>query len=186
MRIVGVSRSAGDVKTALETAKKEINEKLEGLNGRITRFNASVDAGVGGASVEVTVCVEGIDPVEKKILGVNERGVGEQGALKRAEQAINEKLEKTQGEVAGFHVKTITTPLQRTYTTIIAAVNKYRRIDPKGLHVKQRRERLKGVIRSLGDNPHALNISKVAEIFDVSRDIIYRDLEELGYRRIKE
>jgi predicted DNA-binding transcriptional regulator YafY len=35
----------------------------------------------------------------------------------------------------------------------------------------------------LGDSPATINIARVAEIFGVSRSIIYRDLEALGFDR---
>jgi DeoR/GlpR family transcriptional regulator of sugar metabolism len=39
------------------------------------------------------------------------------------------------------------------------------------------------MLRLLNNDPKAINLVRVAKIFGVSRDTIYRDLEELGIKR---
>ena len=48
--------------------------------------------------------------------------------------------------------------------------------DPEGANTQK-------TLELLGNAPNSLNIAHVAEIFGVSRSIIYRDLEALGYER---
>ncbi|MFQ6050546.1 MAG: hypothetical protein ACE5K4_02520 [Candidatus Hydrothermarchaeota archaeon] len=183
MRIVGVCKSGSDVKTALEKAGEEINKKLTGIGGNIEKMRVSIEAGVGGAVIEIALSVSGDNYAKKKVVFVNERGISEEQALKNAERKINNILKDLNGSIADFFVKTTTTPIPgRVYSTIIVAINENSQTEipvDKG----SRREILRNAISLLGGDPKALNISKVAEIFTVSRDIIYKDLEELGYKR---
>ena len=56
-------------------------------------------------------------------------------------------------------------------------------VKPPSKDTKARRRRIKKTIELLGNAPTALNIARVAQIFGVSRSIIYRDLEALGFDR---
>ncbi len=183
MRVVGVCKSGSDVKTALERAGEDINKKLAGMGGSIEKMLVGIEAGVGGAVIEIAISVSGENYVRKKIVFANERGISEEQALRNAEKNINNVLKDLDGDIADFFVKTTSTPIPgRVYSTIIVAINENSQMEipvDKG----SRREILKNAISLLGGDPKTLNISKVAEVFTVSRDIIYKDLEELGYKR---
>ena len=46
-----------------------------------------------------------------------------------------------------------------------------------------RRQRIGKVLELLNNNPAAINIASVAEVFGVSRTIIYKDLDTIGFNR---
>jgi len=73
--------------------------------------------------------------------------------------------------------------VRRTYVTLIVAVNQRIPEEVGKLTADERRGRLAAAIHMLGNDPNAVNLSHVAKIFDVSRDVIYEDLKKLGTRR---
>ena len=96
-------------------------------------------------------------------------------------------MEKIKGEIAGLYVKLITPPLpKRTYATIIVAVNENlsKKIEKSNLY--ERRERLASVLSLLANDPKSINIARVAKVLGVSRDTIYKDLLDLGIKRVPE
>lgn len=172
------------VRPALEKVAAELNEKLAKVPGFITEMDADVSAGVAGASVRVTVVLDESDIRPKYILWANEVGGNEGIALRRAEEKVNARLNKLRGQVAGFHLQSIAPPLvRRTYITLIVAVNEQIQARVGKLTADERRERLAAVINMLGNDPNAVNLSHVAKMFDVSRDVIYEDLKKLGIKR---
>ena len=50
---------------------------------------------------------------------------------------------------------------------------------------KETMERIRKIVELLNNNPSALNVAKVAEVFGVSRTMIYKDLEALGFKRVQ-
>jgi hypothetical protein len=172
------------VKPALEKVAAELNEKLAKVQGFITKMDADVSAGVAGASVRITVVLDESDIRSKYILWANEVGGNEGIALRRAEEKINTRLSKLRGQVAGFHLQSIAPPLvRRTYVTLIVAVNEQIQAKVGRLTADERRERLAAAVQMLGGDPKTVNLSHLAKIFGVSRDVIYEDLKKLGAKR---
>jgi hypothetical protein len=184
LQILSSTHRAVSVKPALEKVVAELNEKLAKIPGYITKMDADVSAGVAGASVRVVVVVDESDIRPKYIIWANEVGGDEGSALRRAEEKVNAQLNKLRGEVAGFHLQSIAPPLvRRTYVTLIVAVNEKIPAKVGRLTADERRERLAAAIQMLGNDPNAVNLSHIAKIFDVSRDVIYEDLKKLGIKR---
>lgn len=184
MQILSSTHRAVSVKPALEKVAAELNEKLAKIPGYITKMEADIGAGVAGASVRVVVVVDESEIRPKYIIWANEVGGDEGSALRRAEEKINAQLGKLRGEVAGFHLQSIAPPLvRRTYITLVVAVNEQIPAKVGKLTADERRERLAAVIQMLGNDPNVVNLSHIAKIFDVSRDVIYEDLKKLGIKR---
>ncbi len=182
MRIISDSKTSIDVSSALDKLLKEVNEELKGVDGVITKLECDVSAGPAGASVSACLVVNGNEPRHKEIVGVNEKGVSREHAVKKATTKLNEIIAAKNGELADFFVKTIVTPLPgRVYTTIIAAINET--ILEEAQSVGVRRQRLRKTLELLNNNPSAINVAGVAEVFGVSRTIIYKDLDALGFKR---
>jgi hypothetical protein len=172
------------VRKALERAAAELNERLANTQGRITKLDANIDSGIAGATARIVAIVDESDFRPKCILWANEVGGSEEAALRRGQERINARLAKLRGEVAGFYLKFITPPLpKRTYATLIVAVNEEVPKKVGKLSLGERRERLAAVLRLLGNDSKAINLAEVAKTFGVSRDTIYRDLQELGMER---
>lgn len=185
MRVFSSVRRGGNVRKALERAAGELNEMLAGAQGRITEMDARVDSGIAGATARIVAVVDESDLRPKCILWANEVGRSEEVALRRAREKINAQLSKIRGEIAGFYLKFITPPLpKRTYATIIVAVNEEVTEKIGKLGMEERRERLAAVLRLLGNDPKAINLVRVAKAFGVSRDTIYKDLQDLGTKRV--
>ncbi|MEW6592282.1 MAG: HTH domain-containing protein [Candidatus Hadarchaeota archaeon] len=172
------------VQNALAWAANDINGVLANTPGRIARMDANIDFGISGATVRLTVAVDESDVGRKYIIWANEPGGNVQRALRRAQDKINVRLAKLHGEIVGFYQRFITPPLpKRIYATLILAVNERmpKKMDKVGLD--ERRERLAAVLQFLGNDPRTINLVQVAKTFGVSRDTIYKDLEDLGIKR---
>jgi hypothetical protein len=185
MKVISKSRSSGDVNSALERTIDDINEELKKVDGVITKLDCEVSAGPSGACVVITAVVNGDQPRKKWIVGVNERGVSREHSIKKSSEKLNRLLGDKNGEIVDIFSKTVVTPLPgRVYTTMIAAINEevMERVGDANI----RRQRLKKTLELLNNDPSAINIAKVAEIFGVSRSMIYRDLEVLGFARASE
>ena len=172
------------MRKALSKAATELNDKLAKMQGCITRMEASVGSGLTGGITRITLVVDESDVRPKCVFWVNEVGGSEAVALQRAQDKINARLAKLRGEIVGFYLKFITPPLtKRTYATLIVAVNEEMPKQVKKLSLGERRERLSVILRLLGNDSKAINLAQVAKSFGVSRDTIYKDLQELGMER---
>lgn len=172
------------MRKALEQVAAELNETLARTQGRITKLDVDTYSGVAGAIVRVVTVVDESDFRSKYIIWANEVGATDEKALRRAQEKINARLAKLHGEVAGFYLKFITPMIPKhTYATIIIAVNEQMPEKVGKLASEERRERLAAMLRLLGNDPKPINLVQVAKIFGVSRDTVYRDLEELGIKR---
>lgn len=172
------------VQKALEKTAAELNELLAKAPGRITKLDANIYSGISGATARMVVAVDGRDFRPKSIIWANEVGNSEESALRRAQEKINARLAKLHGEIAEFYLKFITPPLpKRTYATLIVAVNEDMPEKMGKLNPNERRERLAAMLRLLGNDSQAINLAHVARVFGVSRDTVYKDLEDLGIER---
>lgn len=182
MRVISRSKSALDVGNALDTLVSEINEELKSVDGVITKMDCDISLGPLGTNVNITLLVNGNHPRRKEIIGVNERGVNPEHSMKRATERLNKILESRSGEINDIFTQTIVTPLPgRVYTTIVVAINEdtIEAAQDAGM----RRQRLKKTLEMLNNDPSAINVASVAQIFGVSRTMIYKDLEALGFKR---
>lgn len=172
------------MRKALERTATEINGMLAKTQGRITKLDANVDSGISGATVRVVAIVDESDLRPKYILWANEAGGNDRTALRRAQEKINVQLAKLRGEIAEFYLKFINPPLpKRIYATLIVAVNEEVPEKVGKLGSGERRERLAAMLRLLGNDSKAINLAQVAKIFGISRDTVYKDLQDLGIER---
>lgn len=184
MQVLSCVQRAKSVRKALEQAVAKLNGRLEKTRGYITKMDASVDSGIAGATVRIITVVDESNVRPKSVLWANEAGRNEERALSRAREKINAQLARLHGEIVGFYWKFITPPIpKRTYATLIVAINEEVPEIVRKLSSDERRERLAVVLRLLGNTPKAINLVQVAKTFGVSRDTLYKDLQELGVER---
>lgn len=182
MKIISKTATGVDVGSALDKAVESINEELKKVGGVITSAEYEINLGVSGASVNITLAINGSEPRKKEVVGVNVRGYSREQSVKKAANLINSFLENKRGEIVSVYTKTIDTPLPgRVYTTMIVAINGYELEEVRDAEI--RRERIKRALELLNNDPSVINVARVAEVFGVSRTIIYRDLEALGFKR---
>lgn len=182
MRVISTSKSGPEVGVALDGVIAEMNEELKAIDGVISKTECDVSFGPLAVTVTSTVVINGDEPRHKELIGVNERGVSREHSMKKATEKLNQLLEGKTGEIADIFTKTIVTPLPgRVYTTIIAAINED--ILEAAHDANIRRQRIKRILQLVNNNPSAINIASVADIFGVSRTMIYKDLEALGFKR---
>lgn len=182
MGLISWTKGATTVSKALSATLENLNDELSRTDGLIHKMTCDLSAGPAGASVSVTLLVNGSEPRMKRVLGVNERGINREHAMRKATEKMNHLLGDIEGELVDVFVKTVVTPLPgRVYTTLIVAVNEDQLSEARDADM--RRQRIRKALELLGNNPSVLNVASVAEIFGVSRTIIYRDLEALGFRR---
>lgn len=187
VQILSCIRHGRNVKRALEKTTVEINESLSKIQGKITMLDANILSGISGATARVVVTVDESDYRTKYLLWANEAGGSEETALRRAREKLNSRLSKIRGDIVGFYMKFITPPIpKRTYASLIVAVNEEISDKVGKLSSEERRERLAALLRLLGNNPKTINLAQVARTFGVSRDTIYKDLQELGADRLPE
>lgn len=183
MFVVSKSKSEADVGTALDLLITEINAELEKVGGLISNIECDVSVGPLEASVSASVFIDGDEPRGKFLIGANEKGYNRENSMKKAQKRINSYLDEDSGSIAGAFVKTISSLPGRVYTTMIIGVNARSLKDAGGSDTAARRRRLKRGLEYLGDDPSVLNIAHLAALFGVSRPMIYKDLEALGYKR---
>jgi len=182
MRIISKTATGNDVGTALDKAIESINEELKKVDGIITSAEYEINLGVSGASVSITLAINGSEPRKKEVIGVNVRGYSRENSVAKAAKLINSFLENKRGEIVSVYTKTIDTPLPgRVYTTMIVAINE--EDTEEVMDAEIRRKRIKRALELLNNDPSVINVARVAEVFGVSRTIIYRDLEALGFKR---
>jgi len=182
MKIIARSTKSGDIGNSLNKCVREINEELKKVDGRITKAYADVAVIPSGGYVTINVVVSGDTPRKKSIVGINQAGKTLEMSMKKATGELNGIIARKEGEVVDVFTKTISAPLSgRMYTTIVAAINEEAFMPANNAAL--RRHRLRNMLGLLNNDPKAINISKVAEVFGVSRGIIYKDLEELGLKR---
>ncbi|WP_297498206.1 hypothetical protein [Thermococcus sp.] len=119
-------------------------------------------------------------PARKAILVDYSSGRGKEDAIKEVLGKVNGKM-PDDATIVGFEVKTYTTPVtRRTYAVAVVVYNTP--MDKKPLSkftVQERRQLLAGVLKAFEYNPRILNISELARVFEVSRDSIYYDIEQI-------
>jgi len=57
MKIISVTKTGGDVSSALEATIEEINKELKNVDGVISKTESDISAGPSGASVTITTAV---------------------------------------------------------------------------------------------------------------------------------
>ncbi|RMF88915.1 MAG: hypothetical protein D6733_07475 [Methanobacteriota archaeon] len=181
MNIIAAFERGHTVEEALDNAVKNVNEQLKMVDGQIDKIDFQVDVGYSGATVSVVLAINGDVPIHKEVLGVNQRGINNSQAIAKATQVLNNMLQHRKGVIRDFVVKNIEPIPGRAYTTIVVAINEDVIETPQD--ATGRRRRLKKALDLLSREQGTLNIAKVAEVFGVSRKMIYHDLEALGYSR---
>jgi hypothetical protein len=181
MNFVSAFDRGHTVEEALNGAVKNVNEQLKNVDGLIEDIDFQIDVGYSGATVSVAISLNGDEPLHTEIIGVNQRGINTGQSLKKATEAMNNSLSHRKGMIKGFAVENIEPIPGRAYSTIIAAINEDKIKEPSDSI--SRRRRIKKSLELLNREPSALNIAKVAEVFGVSRKMIYHDLEALGFDR---
>lgn len=184
MRLLSRTKGSTTVSDALEEVIKELNKELTEVDGLINKIACNISAGPAGASVTISIIVNGSEPRKKRVIGVNEKGINREHSMKKATEKLNKLLQGMDGELVDVYVKTIVTPVPgRVYTTIVGAVNES--LLEEAQSSSMRRLRIKKALELFNNNPSAINVASVAEVFGVSRTIIYKDLEALGFKRKK-
>jgi hypothetical protein len=181
MNIVAAFERGHTVEDALETAVSSVNEQLKSVDGLIDKIDFQVKVGYSGVTVSIVLSTNGDAPLHKEVIGVNQRGINSSQALKKATEVLNNNLLHRKGSIQNFVVKNIEPIPGRAYTTIVVAINEDVIESPQD--AIGRRRRLKKALDLLGRSEGTLNIAKVADVFGVSRKMIYHDLEALGFNR---
>jgi hypothetical protein len=182
MKVISKSRTSGDVNTALYEALVQMNKDLKNVAGVITKLGCEISVRPSGAYVSLTTVINGEQQSHKEIFGVNIRRVNRERSISNATEELNGLLKDKNGDIVDIYSKTAAALPGRFYTTMIAAINE-RAKEPAVKDAIGRRERIKKTLELLNNAPAAINIARVAEVFGVSRSMIYRDLEVLGFDR---
>lgn len=183
MPVISKSKSDNEVGKALSALIHEINKGLGQTGGLISNIECDVTAGPFDATVSISVFIDGDAPREKHIIGVNEKGYSRENSMAKAEKQVNSALEAFDGTIAGSYVTTMSSLPGRVYTTIIVALNGEGLNKNTVVDSEVRRKRIKKGLELLGNDPTVINVARLANTFGVSRTMIYKDLEYLGFKR---
>jgi len=184
LKVLGSIENGSTVEECLDRCAADLNDELSNVPGSIEGLECDVGAGPTGGNVRIVVFVGGERVRSKEIVWANCSGSNRENALSEALNRVNSETEDLEGEVADFHLDFISPPLpKRVYATLIVALNGKIPKKVDGLSPGERQERLLEVVTLLGGDPGVINISKVADAFDVSRETIYRDLHEIDFPR---
>ncbi len=184
LKLISSSKKGSNVKKALEEATKEVNKNLINEKGSIAKINLKTNVGLPGASVDLLVTIDDKKQVNKKIAWVNAGGSTEEKALQRAKEEINPKINEIDGELADSHIEYISPPMpKKIYVTILLGINEKVPEKTENLTKSERRARIRQIINLTGGNAKIINISELAKTFNVSRDVIYNDLNKLDIER---
>ncbi|HII67021.1 MAG TPA: HTH domain-containing protein [Thermococcaceae archaeon] len=163
---------------SVEGCLRELKEKakiLENMPGSIEKAKIELSF---GAFMGIRMALN-IDPTkiaEKYIIAEYTSG---KDIIKRLQEEMQKKIRDT--EVIDFTFGTYTMPVtRRKYAVGIAVVNKPKEKENfQNLSIEERRAILRKALELFGWNPKALNISEIARLFNVSRDSIYNDIEQI-------
>ncbi len=184
MEVITCSKKGNEVRKALKKAAEEVNEKLSKKTGSIAKIDVTTNVGLPGAKINLIVTIDDSKERSKKILWTNKGGASEEDALTKAKESINKKFESEKGELADSYIEYTSPPMpQKVYVTILLAVNGKVSKKTDNLTTQERRARINEMVNLAGGNPKTINISKMADCFNVNRDIIYNDLKKLGLKR---
>jgi len=184
LKVISSSKKESNVKKALKKATKELNKKLKTEPGSISKINLKTHVGLPGASIDLLTILDDKKHTSKKIAWVNSGGSTEKQALQQAEEKINPKISEIQGELADYHIEYISPPLpKKVYVTMLLAINEKIPESTENLTTSDRRARINQIISLTGGNAKSINISELANTFNVSRDVIYNDLKKLEIER---
>ncbi|WP_048160664.1 HTH domain-containing protein [Thermococcus sibiricus] len=164
--------------SSVEGCLKELREKakiLESMPGSIEKAKIELSF---GAFMEIKIALS-IDPTKKADKYIVAEHTSGKDIIERLQEKIRKKIKNT--EIVDFTFGTYTMPItRRKYAVGIAVVNR-----PQGkgnlenLSIEERRAILGKALELFGWNPKALNISEIARLFNVSRDSIYNDIEQI-------
>jgi hypothetical protein len=183
MFVISKSKSEKEVGKALELVVDSVNNELKEVDGLISDIDCDVSVGPIETSVSISVFLDGDDPMSKFLIGVNQKGYNRENSMSKAQKKVNNYLKDRGGKIVGEFVRTISILPERVYTTMIIAINENTIKDLGQLGTEGRRKRLKKGLELLGDDPSVINVARLATLFGVSRTMIYKDLEVLGYKR---
>ncbi|RLF78888.1 hypothetical protein DRN32_06095 [Thermococci archaeon] len=127
-------------------------------------------------SVKIALKVEPDKNHDKIIIAEYSSG---KDVLERLQEKMQEKIKNA--EIVDFAFGTYTMPLtRRKYAVGIAVVNVPReRKNLEKLSIEERRAILRKALELFDWNPKAMNSSEIARLFNVSRDSIYNDIEQI-------
>ena len=170
--------------SSVEGCLKELRKKAEVLKripGKIDKAKVELSFGAF-MSVKIALKVEPDKNHDKIIIAEYSSG---KDVLERLQEKMQEKIKNA--EIVDFAFGTYTMPLtRRKYAVGIAVANVPReRKNLEKLSIEERRAILRKALELFDWNPKALNISEIARLFNVSRDSIYNDIEQIMKERIR-
>lgn len=185
MEIIVLHSESVNVEDCVKYMKEKIGREVVPKNGKISK--GRVEIGLGAfASLRIMIAIDETTPGRKGAIIEYAVGRSKEGALKKLQDKVNEKLKKNL-EIVDFEIATYTTPVTRkTYAIGVVLynvpINNRKLVE---LNIKERRELLSKILSIFNYNSKVLNISEVARVFGVSRDSIYYDIEQILKERKK-
>ncbi|NJE26326.1 hypothetical protein E3E22_06775 [Thermococcus sp. MV5] len=163
---------------SVEGCLRELKEKakiLENMPGSIEKAKIELSF---GAFMGIRIALN-IDPTKKAEKYIIAEYTSGKDVIERLQQKMQNGIKDA--EIVDFTFGTYTMPVtRRKYAVGIAVVNRPKEgVSFENSSIEERRAILRKALEVFGWNPKALNISEIARLFNVSRDSIYNDIEQI-------
>ncbi len=176
MRIIHVVCESASVEDCI----KEFTSKIEGTLNASGCYIKSAEINLTfGAFMHLSVSLL-VDPsnLGGRVVAKYSTGRSRDKAIESVLTEINPLIDNA--EVVAFKIGTYTTPVTRkTYAVGVVAYNLPMKPATRITDTLGRRKLLAHVLSLFDYNPRVLNISELARIFNVSRDTIYYDIQQI-------
>lgn len=179
MELIILQSESANVEDCVMSIRKNSIEKLGRRSGKISRAKVELSFGAF-MEIRVALLLDVASKMDKGVIVDYSVGRNREEAIKQLQEAINARM-KPHYEVVDFTFGTYTTPVtRRTYAVGLVVYNApLEKVELGEFGIKERRELLARALKLFQYNPKALNISEIARMFNVSRDSIYYDIEQI-------
>ncbi|CAB50182.1 helix-turn-helix domain-containing protein [Pyrococcus abyssi] len=173
--LVLLHAEGANVRECIRKITEDATTKLP-PRGRIVNSRVRIEMGAF-FSLSITLVIDVSEPYKPGILVDYVIG-GKENSILELEEKFN-SLIPPDAEIVDFSWETYTTPVtRRTYAVGVLTYNTPTQELPE-LKFRDRRKVIAKVLELLNYNPKALNISELARMFNVSRDTIYNDIQQI-------
>ena len=179
MRLINFQCESASIEECVRRISYVSEVNLKSRPGSIKSSKISLSFGAF-MNLSVTLLIDPARNSRKGILAEYSHGRNREDVINEAIEKVNSRVPKG-ADVVDFDLDTYTTPVtRRTYAVVVLVYNIPAPEKPHSdFTLQERRELLASVLREFNYNPRVLNISEIARMFNVSRDSIYYDIEQI-------
>jgi len=179
VELVNVQCESASIEDCVKKIESGVRDVILPRPGRVVSSKIELSFGAF-MNLSITLLLDGRSPSDKGVIVGYHHGRGREGTVQAVLDRVN-RLLPGDSEVVDFEVGTYTTPVtRRVYAVAVVVYNSPPARKPlKEYTLEERRGLIATVLDMFDNNPRVLNISELARTFNVSRDSIYYDIEQI-------